>query len=177
MKSTANRYGTVAIILHWTIAALIFVLMGSGFRAAFMLDDAAKQAILKLHVPLGLLLILLTLLRLLWWVFIDTKPQPVAGTSRPQFIVAKAVQGMFYPAILLMVASGMTMMAMSGAGDVLFGSAPGTLPDFTRYAPRLFHGLGAFLMIALLALHIGGALFHQFIQKDGLLRRMWFGTN
>ncbi|WP_156943326.1 cytochrome b/b6 domain-containing protein [Ensifer sp. WSM1721] len=38
------------------------------------------------------------------------------------------------------------------------------------------HGFGANLLIGLLAFHAGAALYHHFIRRDGLLRRMWYGS-
>ncbi|EBA14448.1 Nickel-dependent hydrogenase b-type cytochrome subunit [Roseobacter sp. SK209-2-6] len=157
-------------------AILIFALLGSGFRAASLDESAAKEAILMIHAPLGGAIVLLTLLRLFWWWRVDQKPEP--GTADPawQIFVAKAVHVLFYFAILGMGASGIGLFALSGAGDVVFGAGSGPLPDFADYAPRMPHGLGARLMMALLALHAGAALYHHFIKKDGLLWRMWFGS-
>ncbi|MEM7501840.1 MAG: cytochrome b/b6 domain-containing protein, partial [Pseudomonadota bacterium] len=45
---------------------------------------------------------------------------------------------------------------------------------FWDYLPRRPHGLGARLMVALIVFHAGAALYHQFVMKDGLLRRMWY---
>jgi cytochrome b561 len=47
--------------------------------------------------------------------------------------------------------------------------------DFWVYAPRAGHGITATVLILLIALHVGAALYHQFIRKDNLLARMWFG--
>lgn len=38
-----------------------------------------------------------------------------------------------------------------------------------------FHGLSWTLLLLLILLHVGAALFHQFFVKDNLLGRMWFG--
>jgi len=75
-----------------------------------------------------------------------------------------------------MAASGIGMFVLSGAGDILFGGAPGPLPDFDNFAPRVPHGIGAKLIIALLALHIGAALYHHFLRRDQTLRRIWFAA-
>ena len=48
------------------------------------------------------------------------------------------------------------------------------MPDFWNYKPRIRHGIGARLMVALFVFHAGAALYHHFVKKDGLLRRMWF---
>ncbi|MEK1933846.1 MAG: cytochrome b/b6 domain-containing protein [Pararhizobium sp.] len=49
------------------------------------------------------------------------------------------------------------------------------MPNFTDYPPRAPHGLGGVLLVALPVSHAGAALYHQFIRRDGLLWRMWYG--
>ena len=76
-KSSSDRYGAVAVTIHWVSAVLILVLIGSGFRAGGMEDAAAKAAILRVHVPIGVTILLLTLARIGWWLFADNKPASV----------------------------------------------------------------------------------------------------
>lgn len=80
----------------------------------------------------------------------------------------------FYVVILGMVASGIGIVILSGAAPAAFGAPGVVLPTFTDYPPRGPHGLGAFLLVALLVLHGGAALYHQFIRGDGPLGRMWY---
>ncbi len=176
MKSTSSTYGTVAVTIHWLSALLILAQLGSGFRAASMTDSAAKEAILTFHAPLGIIILILTIARILWWKFADRKPDPVADDPAWQTAAAKAVHVLFYIVILGMVASGIGLMALSGAGAILSGETAAPLPDFTNYAPRVPHGIGARLMVALFVFHAGAALYHQFVKKDGLLARMWYGA-
>jgi cytochrome b561 len=114
-------------------------------------------------------------LRIVWWWRFDRKPLPVEGSPAWQERVARWVHVAFYVVILGMVASGIGMMILSGAAPAVFGAPGGALPDFTDYPPRVPHGLGARLLVALLVFHAGAALYHQFIRRDGLLRRMWYG--
>ncbi len=81
---------------------------------------------------------------------------------------------LFYVVILGMIASGIGIMVLSGAGSIIFGQG-GVLPDFWKFAPRVPHGIGARLLFALLVLHVGAALYHHVVLRDGLLWRMWFG--
>lgn len=175
LKSTPDRYGSVAILIHWLAAALIIALLASGFRAADTLDPAAKSALLRLHAIGGIAVLILTLGRIAWWLFGDRKPLPIPGTSSLLNRTARAVHVLFYVVILGMAASGIGMMLLSGAGAVLFGAGGGTLPDFWDYTPRIPHGLGARVFVALLVLHVGGALYHQFVRGDRLLARMGLG--
>jgi cytochrome b561 len=99
----------------------------------------------------------------------------VEGSPAWQERIASWVHIAFYVVILAMIASGIGMMILSGAAPAVFGEAGGELPDFADYPPRVPHGLGARLFVALLVFHAGAALYHHFIHRDGLLRRMWYG--
>lgn len=176
IKSSVDRYGAVAIAIHWTAAAIILALLVSGFRAANLTDAALKAGVLRFHVVGGFLVLLLTLARIAWWAFADKKPPPVAGVSSLQSGFARTVHILFYVVVLGMTASGIGMMALSGAGAILFGDAGGVLPAFTKFLPRVPHGLGGRFMVALFVLHIAGALYHQFILRDRLLARMGVGS-
>lgn len=174
-KSSPDRYGRVAIAIHWISALLIIGLMIAGLRAAAMTDPAAKVPLLQVHAPIGTAVLVLTLARILWWLVADTKPADPAGLPHLQARAAKAVHVLLYVAILGLAGSGIAMMVLSGAGDILFGTAPGPLPDFWAFAPRYGHRVMAALLAVLLGLHVGAALYHQFIRKDRLFSRMGVG--
>ena len=175
-KSTPTKFGTIAIANHWISAILILAMIVLGFSFAASSAEATKVAIMRWHAPLGVLILVLTVLRIVWWIFIDKKPEPVAGTSRPMHILASATHGVLYLIILVMGASGIGMMVLSGAGEILFGGANRPLPDFDNFAPHIAHGLGAFALIALLVLHVVAAIYHQVILRDGLMSRMGVGS-
>lgn len=173
-KSTSDQYGTMAVLVHWVSAVLILTLIVSGFRAAGTIDPAAKAAILRVHVPIAIGVLALTLLRIIWWLGFDRKPDPVAGAPRWQERTARVVHVLFYVVILGMIASGIGMIALSGAAPLIFGGESAPLPDFWEYPPRLPHAVGARLLLALLVLHVCAAVYHHFVRRDGLLWRMWF---
>jgi cytochrome b561 len=173
LKSTADRYGAMIVSIHWLSALLIVVLIASGFRAANTVDPVAKAAILRVHVPIAIAVLALTIVRIGWlWAF-DCKPSPAVWMPRWQEFTAPVVHVLFYVIILGMIASGIGMMALSGVAPVIFGGE-GALPDFWKYPPRVPHGIGARALLALLVLHVGAALYHHFVRRDGLLSRMWF---
>lgn len=174
VKSSHDQYGSVAVTIHWLSVVLIVALLGSGFRAAGTTDLAAKAQILGIHASLGIAILLLTLARIGWWWFADRKPDPVAGMPTWQDRSARAVHLLFYVAILGMTMSGIGMFILSGAGAIVFGGAEGQLPDFWSFKPRIPHAVGARLLLALFVFHSGAALYHHFVKKDRLLRRIWF---
>lgn len=173
LHSSSSRYGVVAVTLHWLSAILILILIASGFRATGMEDAVAKAGVLKLHVSLGALILLLSLVRVGWWLLADKKP---ASISMPawQDRASRAVHFLFYVVIFGMAASGIGMIVLSGAGPLIFSGDVSALPDFREYPPRIPHGIGARAILALFVVHVGAALYHHVFKKDGLLKRMWY---
>lgn len=172
-KSTSERYGTVAVTIHWLTALLIVLLFATGLLAAGQADPAAQLALVRFHVPLGLAVLALTLLRIVWWLALDRRPAPAAGQPAWQRLGAAVVHLGLYLVLLLLAASGIATLVLSGALPAIVAGT--TLPDFDRVLPRLVHGLASKLMLGLLALHIAAALWHQFIRRDGTLARMGVG--
>jgi cytochrome b561 len=170
--SNSHRYGGVAIAIHWLSAAAILALFALGFLAANAADPAVKAALLRVHVPLGVIALLLTLVRIGWW-FIDRRPPQLASLPGWQAASERVVRVLLYVLILVMGASGIATMILSGAGAVLFFGAPGPLPDFWHFPPMNAHFAGAIALFALAGLHIVAALHHQFYKRDRLLTRMW----
>ena len=172
LKSTATRYGSVAIAIHWVSAVAIIALLISGTVMAGAVGEA-KRSILPIHATIGSLVLLLTLVRIGWWVWGDKRPQPVPNQPRMQELAARIVHGLLNAGIIVLGASGIATLALSGAIPALLSGAP--LPDFSGLLPRLTHGIVGKAMIALLVLHVGAALYHQFIRRDHLLGRMGIG--
>ncbi|MBU4530146.1 MAG: cytochrome b [Hoeflea sp.] len=173
LKSTPTAYGAVAAGLHWLSVLLIVALLASGMLADQASDPAAKTSILAAHAPMGIAILILTLARIVWWWRFDTHPQPLPDPAW-QVMTAKALHGLLYVVVLGMAASGIGMFVLSGAGEIVFGGAALPLPDFADFTPRIPHGIGAKLLLALFIGHAGAALYHHFVKRDATLKRMWF---
>jgi cytochrome b561 len=175
-KSSTQRYGSVAIAIHWGSAAAILVQLGLGFAAARATEAGAQTGagagLLRAHVVLGIFVVALTLIRLGWWL-VDRQPPTLAGLPSWQARSERVVRVLLYLLILILGASGLATLALSGAGDILFAGASGALPDFTRFPPMAAHIAAATALLSLAALHIVAALYHHFWRRDGLLGRMW----
>jgi cytochrome b561 len=173
MKSTSTQYGRVAIALHWAIAALIAVALASGFAADSI--GAHAHGALRAHAVSGVLAGLLTLVRVGWWWMADTRPDGAPNSDGIKGIVARITHALLIIVPLGMAASGIGMLVLSGAGAQLFGGATGVLPEFETVPPRLPHGIAARVLVALAALHIGAAIYHQIVLRDGLMARLAWG--
>ena len=128
MKSSPTTYGAVAVSIHWLSVVLILALLASGMLADETADPAAKARILAAHAPMGIAILLLTLARIVWWWRFDAHPAPLSGDPAWQVKSAKGVHGLLYLVVIGMAASGIGMFALSGAGDIVFGGAPGRCP-------------------------------------------------
>jgi cytochrome b561 len=171
--SDQERYSTVAIALHWTIAALVAGNIGlAWFWSIEGLHGAAKRPLEHLHVSFGVVILLLTLARVGWRLFNPPPPLP-ASTPAWTRALAQAVHAAFYLAMLALPLSG--WMAVSTGSHIaaepirLFGVIPWpTIAPLTELAPdgmKLAHhrleDVHAWLakgLYLLLALHVVGAL-------------------
>ena len=174
-KSSPTRYGAVAITIHWLTALAIVGMLVSGLSASNSSDPETQFILLRGHAIMGSLIAVLTVFRIVWWLFIDRRPADQPGLSRAQAIAAHLVHYGLYAVILIMVGSGLATVIMTGANLQLFGTAPLPLPDFDLAPPMTVHGIASRLLIALMLGHIGAALWHQFIRRDRLLARMGLG--
>jgi cytochrome b561 len=170
VKSTENRYGSVAVAIHWASALAVILTFAAGFTVA---NVTAQPGILIAHVVLGSIVLVLTLLRIVWWVVADRRPKAAPG-PRWQVMAAKLVHGLLYAILLLMAASGIATLILSGAIPTIFAGGP--VPDFSALLPRVTHGLMSKLLLALFLVHVGAALYHQLVRRDRLLTRMGIGA-
>ena len=113
-------------------------------------------------------------LRIAWWL-VDRPPAPLEGTPRWQVSTEAVVRIVIYAAVILLGASGVGLLALSGAGAVLFFHAPGPLADFWQFSPMTVHFLAALALLALVTLHVAAALYHHLHRRDGVLARMGVG--
>ena len=173
LKSTATRYGSVAIAIHWLSALAVILAFVAGMVLANAEPVPVPAPLLVAHIVLGLSVFALTLLRIVWWLVADDRPPLPADQPRLQQLAARIVHGLLYLILILMATSGIVTIVASGAIGALASGAP--LPDFAGLMPRAAHGVMSKLLLVLLVGHIGAALYHQFVRRDRLLARMGVG--
>jgi cytochrome b561 len=178
-----RRYGSVAIVLHWTIALLILVQIGLGWWMNEVLPDhsPAQAQILGLHISLGLTILLLVLVRIGWRL---AHPAPPLPASLPHWerLLAGASHFLFYLLMLALPLTGWAMVSL-GQHPISFWGLPwphlpgmgrlaGTNPRPLRRTLQHVHTYYLIWIVLLnLALHVAGALWHQFDGRP-VLRRM-----
>ncbi len=167
-----QRYSLGAIILHWSIAALLAFQLAVGFG----LEDLGARgfALYQLHKSVGILILLLTLLRLGWRL---VARRPRALEKGWQGWLAGAVHFGLYVFMLGAPLTGWLMVSTEKVRvpTLLFGTVPWPHIPLPQRLNPLFggaHGVLGWIGIALFALHVAGALRHQWLLRDPVLRRM-----
>jgi cytochrome b561 len=170
------KYHPLFVLLHWAVAFAIanLLLRGALIMRYIPNSDPEKIDGLRAHMYAGTLVLTLMLIRLV----VRRKTQlPPRATARNRGLdwLAKTSHRLLYVLVLGQALSGLYMAVQTGLPDVLI-LGRGTLPeDFWMFSIRSVHYLVSRLLMATIALHITGALYHSFILNDGLLRRMSFG--
>ena len=171
---TPKRYHPVHVALHWAIAIMTILAIAVGMFVLNPIPDTAeKTGMLQIHTVWGALLGLLLVARLITRF---TLPRPAPATAGNAFLdfVAKAVHFLLYVGVIGMVVSGLGTAMQANLPGVFSGTVPFPA-DFMAYPPRIGHGFTALALLGLVGLHFAAAMYHQFIKKDNLLARMWFG--
>lgn len=176
MSGTATKYNNFHVALHWLSAALIMfmLVMGTFSLAETPNSDPGKLFALRGHMLFGGAVFLLTLIRLIW-LWTHAKPAHAATGNGLLDKIGISVHHLLYVLVIVILASGIGMALLSGLPGIVFGGE-GSLPQsFFEYPPRFVHGITTKVLAAVVLLHGVGALYHQFVLKDRLFARMWFG--
>jgi cytochrome b561/polyisoprenoid-binding protein YceI len=169
-KTTPTRYSSVAIWLHWLLAAGLSGQIALGFA---MPRDASGFALYQLHKSIGIVILVLSLARLAWRF---AKPRPAPLERGFNGFLAGAVHWGFYAFMILGPLTGWALVSNApiNVPTLLFGVVPVPhLPiggDHEMWEEA--HELLAFVGMGLFLLHVLGALRHHFLIRDGLLARM-----
>ncbi len=171
-----TRYHPALAALHWLAALLILFSLAMGTLSLEKMPNASPDKLfaLRAHMVVGFAIFALMLVRLA--VRASTR-RPLPASTGHVFAdrLAPVAHYGLYGLVFLMAASGLALAVQAGLPRILFG-AGGPLPEtFSTFGPRAVHGLLAKPLLALIAVHVLAALYHHFIRRDGLLRRMAFG--
>lgn len=170
------RYTYTAMLLHWLIALLVV----AAFTMGLVMTDIPGLTPTKLryyswHKWMGVTVLLLAVLRVLWRL---GHAAPAYPATMPQWqqAAARGLHGLLYVLIFAVPLSGYFYSLASGVPVVYLGLVE--LPVLIDASPALKPVLKAvhfwlnMLLAASVAIHIGAALKHQFVDRDGVMRRI-----
>lgn len=165
----------MAVTLHWLLAIGLVGLFGFGLYMSSLPFSPQRLLYFNWHKWAGITVLLLSAVRLVWRM---THPIPAdIPMAVWQVRAAHAVHALLYILSFAVPLAGWMYSSASGFPVVLFAWLP--LPDLVSADQALaqslkqVHAALAWTLMALAAAHIGAALKHQFVDHDGLVRRMW----
>ena len=179
LTNSVERYGQVSRLLHWLMALLILTMIGVG---AYMTDldkeDPLRAQLYTLHKEIGVTLLALAVIQILW-ILASRPPVLPAALQRWEVILAKSTTGLLYLLMLATPIAGYLMTNTGGKPVSYFGlldlpALMGENHDLHEFLEEA-HGFLAFSMLALVGLHVAGAIKHRLIDRDpeaDVLKRM-----
>ena len=183
----SGRYTAVAIALHWAIALLILFNLGLGF---FMEGFARplRVTVVGLHISSGITVLALTVFRLVWRLM-HRPPQFPANMALWERTTAHAAHRFIYFLMLAMPLSGWSIISARppppGLARLWSVFPLPMLHPISQWDPSVrksahaafveIHSIGGWIFVAVLALHVGAALKHQFHDRQAEFARMGIG--
>ena len=169
------RYNGIARLFHWLVVLLVLMQFATKIVPKDWLGIFSEQRLDAWHLGIGPTILVLTLVRLAWRLTHAVPPAP-DDLSPPLQLVSRATHWAFYAVLVLLPALGWAAASGYGARATILGLVP--LPaliarnDATAAVIGAMHGVAAWVLLALIALHVGGALYHGMIKRDGVVGRM-----
>ncbi len=178
--SQSGTYGAISRANHWFVSIAVFGLLAVGFFLANVeLEREARGPIMAMHKATGTVMLFVITWRVIWRLR-QGFPAPVPGVAAWQVTASRLVHWGLLFAMILMPLSGVLRSLLAGRSiDIygLFEIAPvANIAGFSDVA-GLVHTTTAYSLGVLIALHVGAALKHQFVDKDTTLLRMLTGRS
>ena len=173
MKRMSEKYGPAAVTLHWIVA----IVLSAALVIAWVLPRKSAPgyvAMLDLHKSVGILVLALVVPRLLWR--LGNPVAPAASLTPLEVWLSHVTHWALYAIMLLIPLTGYLYASAEGQHLDFFGwfTLASPLPsDRALSRPMEFlHKTGQYAIYAVVGLHVAAALYHHFVKRDGVLRRM-----
>lgn len=168
-------YSAASKWLHWLTAACIFFLIPSGLSLEHLPEGVVQNTFYDLHRSFGFVVLCLAVLRVAARLFYGA-PAAYAGLTPLERIASQTAHAMLYVLIFVTPILGWAATSAYPVKVSVFWlfELPMIAPADDALFKRLIlgHKIAAFTMAGVLVAHIGGALMHAFVKRDGVMARM-----
>lgn len=168
-----RHFNLLARVLHWSMAIAILAMLFVG--AGMVVSLRHHDQLLDLHRPLGLAILLLAIVRLVNRLRHAPPPLP-EDLPRFQVWAAHASHWVLYGLMLAMPLIGWAMLSAGAYPVELFKGV--NLPAILPHSPAIYgflrplHGVLAYVLFLTILAHLGAALFHAWVRRDGVFEQM-----
>lgn len=171
-----SKYSRGAIVLHWLIGLLIIANIAFAMLTEGMPRETHRAA-MQLHKAFGIVILVLVIARI-GWRLTHRPPAKPASLASWEVWLARTVHFLFYALMILLPLSGWVWMSAADKPINMFGlfDMPSLPVGKSKELAGVLHDRHEVLGLALLpliALHILGALKHQFLGRMPFIQRMW----
>jgi len=171
-----DRYPPVSKLLHWLVALCVLITLPVAIVMTRIGEGPLQDRLFVLHKSLGVLILVLVVVRIVNR-FVAGAPAPEPGLADWQRTVSSATHGLLYVLLLAMPLGawlGMSYFGISTPFFGLFDLPPLPVAKNEHLSEQIFavHRWAGYLLAVLALMHIGAALQHFFILRDGVLQRM-----
>lgn len=173
-SAAVSKYDPFARLLHWLIVVLVAAQFVVAWTMPAMHRGTQPVGLIAWHLELGTAIIAVMIVRIVWR-FVRTEPGVVEDTPFMRQ-VARLTHGLLYALLIVQPLMGWANASSRGWTLTLFGAI--ALPALAPVGSRIGHTLGdihallAWGLLGLIGLHVAAALYHHFLRRDGVLRRM-----
>ncbi len=170
-----DHYPATSKLLHWLIAICVLTTAPVAIAMSRVNPGPTQDTLYNFHKSLGVLILILMVLRLINRLVVGA---PIAdpGIEPWQKAVSSAVHTSLYVLLFAMPIAGYVANSAFGASTPFFGlfNLPPIIGKDEALAMQLFtiHRWAGWLLIVLVLMHVGAALYHYFIRRDEVLKRM-----
>jgi cytochrome b561 len=166
-----KQYSTRIAVVHWLTLLLFIAAVYLGHALDEIEVAKDKMSLYPAHFIIGDLVLILTLIRV-YFLRKDGKLAPMEGGSAIANKVAAGIHHLLYFLLVALPVTGIIMISTTGLIDALKLNDASKLPDLEKFAIHEVHAILVGILVLTIGLHVLAALYHQFILKDNLIRRM-----
>ena len=178
LKNTEREYGLISKLFHWIVFINFIALFSTVPQMDELPDGPEKVELIRLHISLGLSLLVLMSGRLIWrW--LNVRPDDVENSAKWQNITAHWLHIGIYVFFFTQMISGILQVLGKGFDLAFYGMvifSPAAENELVYSIGHTLHAIFSTLILASLLIHILAALYHHFVRKDNVLRRMTVGV-
>ena len=172
LLNNKSKYGLLSKLFHWLTAAGLIVQIPLGFYLVDLDFDQTRIDIENYHILFGLIIFYVTLIRLIFKVLTPV-PDFKGSAFLGQKFIARLNHLLLYLTLLTVTISGILKKLFNGESLVIFFKEINLTYNY-ELSEQFYsiHILANYALIGLITLHILAVLFHKFLLRENILKRI-----